>query len=58
MNEWLGRHLSDEQLCADWQQEFPDAVPFTPFHVEGVRRDYLAGKDRAATGTGAEFYWM
>ena len=56
MNEWLGRHLSDEQLCADWQQEFPDAVPFTPFHVEGVRRDYLAGKDRAATGTGAEFY--
>ena len=27
-----GRQLTVEQLCADWQQEFPDAVEFTPFH--------------------------
>ena len=35
-DELRGRHLNDEQLCADWQHEFPDAVKFTPFHVEGV----------------------
>jgi hypothetical protein len=40
-----GRHLSDEQLCADWQHEFPDAVPFTAFHVVGVRRDFIKGTD-------------
>lgn len=41
-----GRRLSDEQLCADWQHEFPDAVQFTPFHVEGVRRDFTRGRSR------------
>lgn len=46
-----GRYLTDEQLCADWQHEFPDAVQFTPFHVEGVRRDFTEGRSRAeATG--------
>lgn len=39
-----GRKLTDEQLCADWQWEFPDAVTFIPFHVKGVRRDFVAGK--------------
>jgi hypothetical protein len=34
-----GRHLTDEQLCADWQWEFPGAVVFKPLHVLGVRRD-------------------
>lgn len=48
----VGRHLSDEQLCADWQHEFPDAVRFIPFHVLGVRRDFVAGKDRDS-GTGS-----
>lgn len=47
-----GRHLTDEQLCADWQHEFPDAVQFTPFHVTGVRRDFIKGTDRS-TGTGS-----
>ena len=47
-----GRHLTDEQLCADWQQEFPDAVKFIPFHVQGVRRDHLQGKSRGAGGSG------
>ena len=39
-----GRGLSDDQLCADWQHEFPDAVQFTPFHVQGVRRDFIEGR--------------
>lgn len=43
-----GRRLTDEQLCADWQHEFPDAVRFTPFHVQGVRRDYIKGTDRSS----------
>jgi hypothetical protein len=41
------------QLCADWQREFPDAVLFTPFHVEGVRRDFIAGKTRDGSGGSA-----
>jgi hypothetical protein len=40
-----GRRLTDEQLCADWQHEFPEAVAFTPFHVAGVRRDFNKGTD-------------
>lgn len=48
-----GRHMTDEQLCADWQHEFPDAVRFTPFHVTGVRRDFVAGKSREDSGTGS-----
>ena len=52
-DELHGRHLDDEQLCADWQHEFPDAVKFTAFHVEGVRRDYLEGRVRESTGTGS-----
>jgi hypothetical protein len=47
-----GRHLTDEQLCADWQHEFPHAVRFTPDHVRGVRRDYVAGTDRES-GSGS-----
>lgn len=46
-----GRKLSDAQLCADWQHEFPEAVTFTPFHVQGVRRDFIAGKTRDDTGS-------
>ena len=45
-----GRKLSDSQLCADWQHEFPEAVTFIPFHVKGVRRDFVAGKTRAGSG--------
>ena len=48
-----GRRLNDEQLCADWQHEFPDAVEFIPFHVLGVRRDYLEGKSRRSGGSGS-----
>jgi hypothetical protein len=51
-DERAGRHLTDEQLCADWQWEFPDAVAFTPLHVRGVRRDFIAGKTRDS-GTGS-----
>lgn len=45
-----GRYLTDPQLCADWQHEFPDAVTFLPFHVEGVRRDYNKGLKRRPDG--------
>ena len=45
-----GRKLTDAQLCADWQHEFPEAVAFTPFHVKGVRRDFIAGKTREGSG--------
>ena len=48
-----GRKLTDEQLCADWQWEFPDAVTFIPFHVKGVRRDFVAGKMRQGQGGSA-----
>lgn len=48
-----GRHLTDEQLCADWQHEFPEAVAFTPFHVQGVRRDFMKGTARSEAGTGS-----
>ena len=48
-----GRRLTDEQLCADWQHEFPDAVAFTPFHVIGVRRDFVQGKARAESAGGS-----
>jgi hypothetical protein len=41
---------TDAQLCADWQWEFPDAVTFIPFHVTGVRRDFIAGKTREGSG--------
>lgn len=47
-----GRHLTDEQLRADWQHEFPDAVRFTLDHMHGVRRDYIKGTDRSA-GSGS-----
>lgn len=46
----VGRKLTDSQLCADWQHEFPEAVTFTPFHVQGVRRDFIAGKTRDNSG--------
>jgi hypothetical protein len=46
-----GRHLTDDQLCADWQHEFPDAVHFRPFHVLGVRRDFYEGRGRNPTGS-------
>ena len=49
-----GRKLTDEQLCADWQWEFPDAkAEFIPFHVLGVRRDFIAGKTRDGLGGSA-----
>jgi hypothetical protein len=48
-----GRKLTDAQLCADWQHEFPEAVEFIPFHVKGVRRDFIAGKTREGTGGSA-----
>ncbi len=48
-----GRCLTNEQLCADWQHEFPDAVHFVPFHVQGVRRDFTEGRSRADTATGS-----
>lgn len=47
----VGRCLTDTQLCADWQQEFPDAVHFTPFHVCGVRRDFQKGTTRVRSGS-------
>lgn len=47
----LGRRLTDEQLCADWQHEFPEAVRFTLFHVDGVRRDFVRGKVRDSSGS-------
>lgn len=46
----VGRKLTDAQLCADWQWEFPEAVTFIPFHVKGVRRDFIAGKTREGSG--------
>jgi hypothetical protein len=49
----IGRHLTDQQLSADWQHEFPDAVVFTPFHVLGVRRDFVEGKARKESGGGS-----
>jgi hypothetical protein len=49
-NGVAGRRLTDAQLCADWQHEFPKAVTFTPFHVKGVRRDFIAGKMRDGSG--------
>ena len=49
-NGVAGRTLTDKQLCADWQHESPDAVAFTPFHVKGVRRDFIAGKTRDGSG--------
>ena len=45
-----GRRLTDEQLCADWQHEFPKAGPFEPFHVKGVRRDFKKGRRREDEG--------
>ena len=46
-----GRHLTDTELCADWQQEFPGAVSFTPFHVRGVRRDFQKGTAQRESGS-------
>lgn len=46
----FGRHLTDEQLCADWQWEFPEAVNFRPSHVRDVRRDFAEGTSRERTG--------
>lgn len=40
--------LTDEELCALWQAQFPNAVKFTPFHVRGVRRDYNVGRHSKA----------
>ncbi|MEZ5288335.1 MAG: hypothetical protein R2712_26735 [Vicinamibacterales bacterium] len=48
-----GRYLTDEELCEDWQAEFPEAVTFTPFHVRGVRRDFVKGTARDGTGAGS-----
>jgi hypothetical protein len=36
--------LTDTELIALWQKEFPNAVTFTEHHVRGVRRDYNAGR--------------
>jgi hypothetical protein len=38
------RMLSDEELCADWQKQFPNAVKFNTGHVAGARRDYNNGR--------------
>lgn len=35
--------LTDEELAANWQKEFPNAVKFTTTHVGGARRDYNNG---------------
>jgi hypothetical protein len=35
--------LTDEELAADWREEFPNAVAFTVTHVGGARRDYNNG---------------
>ncbi|SRR6266540_1971692 len=37
------RRLTDDQLAADWQTQFPSAVKFSAYHVVGARRDYNAG---------------
>jgi hypothetical protein len=42
------RRLTDVELCADWQAQFPNAVVFTPHHVRGVRRDYNVGRHSKA----------
>lgn len=44
VNDADGRQRTDEELCAEWQAQFPRAVTFTPFHVKGARRDYNAAK--------------
>lgn len=45
------RMLTDEELCADWQKQFPSAVHFETFHVRGARRDFNAGlHSKAFTG--------
>lgn len=52
INDRPDRRLTDEELCRDWQTQFPSAVVFTPFHVAGVRRDYNKGThSRAFTGS-------
>lgn len=38
------RKLNDEQLAADWQKQFPNAVKFNTGHVAGARRDYNNGR--------------
>lgn len=41
----LKRHLSDEQLAADWRKEFPNArAEYTAETVRGVRSVYNRGK--------------
>jgi len=39
-NDQPDRQLTDEELAADWQGQFPRAVRFSAFHVKGARRDY------------------
>lgn len=46
INDQANRRLTDEELVADWQREFPEAVKFTLAHVRGVRALYNAGKHR------------
>lgn len=43
INDRADRRLTDEELCADWQAQFPSAVKFVPFHVRGARRDFTRG---------------
>jgi hypothetical protein len=38
------RKMSDEELCADWQKQFPNAVKFNTGHVAGARRDFNNGR--------------
>lgn len=36
--------LTDEELAAVWQAQFPGAVRFTTKHVAGARRDFLVNR--------------
>jgi hypothetical protein len=48
-----GRQLTDEQLRADWQHEFPEAGPFSLHDVRGAKRDFKSGTRRSPDGHGS-----
>jgi hypothetical protein len=48
INDRKDRRLTDTELCADWQAQFPHAVIYEPKHVVGARRDYNQGKHSKA----------
>jgi hypothetical protein len=48
INDRKDRRLTDTELCADWQAQFPHAVVYDPKHVVGARRDYNQGKHSKA----------